>query len=419
MALRLTRLSAAGLSVTLLGAWTAARAWSRTQPPIAAPLVVTAAYTDRADTVRRDETLTHLFARHHIAGQELLAVLHAAPGLNPRRVAAGQVFEFRYVVGELAPHRVKTRVSDERVLRLRRAADGVWRGDVERVAWTPHQVRVTGTISSSVYQTIHALIPDSVLPPEEKSKLVFNLADEVFAWEVDFAIEIQEGDRFRFLLERLVSSEGEVRYGRLLAAHLETRGTVRTAYVLSDQAGRNSYYDVAGRSLRRAFKRSPVSYRVTSRFSLGRFHPILRRYRAHLGIDFRAPYGTPVEATGEGTVLRAGRRGGYGLMVGLRHVRGIETRYAHLSRLATGIRAGARVEQGEVIGYSGTSGLSTAPHVHYEFLKNGKQINPSPADVGQGAPVPESRREEFEAIRYHYDRLLRAASVPVLAIGSN
>lgn len=419
MPLRFTRLGTAGTVLGLLGAWTAARAWSRTQLPVAAPLVVTAAYVDRADMVRRGETLTHVFGRQGIAGPELLAVLGAATGLNPRRVAAGQIFEFRYAVGEPAPLRVKTRLSDQRVLWLRRGAGGGWRGDVERVVWTPHQVRVIGTINSSVYQTIHALIPDSVLPPEEKSKLVFNLADEVFAWEIDFAVEIREGDRFRFLVERLVSSEGEVRYGRLLAAHLATRGTERTAYVLSDAAGRNAYYDAGGRSLRRAFKRSPVSYRVTSRFSFGRFHPILRRYRAHLGTDFRAPYGTPVEATGEGTVVRAGRWGGYGLVVAIRHLRGIETRYAHLSRIGNRIQPGVRVDQGEMIGYSGNSGLSAAPHVHYEFLKNGKQINPSPADAGQGAPVPEARREAFEATRYHYDRLLRAASVPVLAIGSS
>lgn len=417
MPFRLTRFRAAGLACSLLVAWTAARAWSRTQLPMAAPLVVTAAYVDRADTMRRDETLTHVFGRQGIAGPELLAVLRAATGLNPRRVVAGQVFEFRYAVGDPAPVRVRTRLSDERVLWLRRGADGAWRGDLERVVWTPERMRVAGSINSSVYQTIHALIPDSVLGAEERSRLVFHLADDVFAWEVDFAVEIREGDRFRFLLERLVSSEGEVRFGRLLAAHLETGGREQTAYVMSDAAGRNTYYDSTGQSLKRAFKKSPVSYRATSRFSRSRFHPILRRYRAHLGTDYRAPYGTPVEATGEGTVLRASRWGGYGLVVAIRHIRGIETRYAHLSRIPPRVHPGVRVDQSEIIGYSGNSGLSTAPHVHYEFLKNGRQINPGPADVGIGAPVPESRREEFAALRYHYNRLLRAPSVPVMAIG--
>lgn len=418
MILRLIKLKPAGLAVAAVGVWTAAWAWSRSQLPVAAPLVVTSAYTERADTLRRDETLTHLFARHNIVGADLLGALAAAPGLNPRRVAAGQIFEFRYGAGAPLPNRVRTRIGDERVLWLRRAADGTWRGEAERIAWTPEPVRLTGAIRSSVYQTIHDLIPDSILPPEEKARLVFYLADEVFAWEVDFAVEIREGDEFRLLFERLRSSEGELRFGRLLAAHLETGGRERTAYVLSDEAGRNAYYDAKGQSLRRAFRKSPVSYRVTSRFSFGRFHPILRRYRAHLGTDFRAPFGTPVHATGDGTVTRAGRWGGYGLMVSIRHVKGIETRYAHLSRLAAGIAPGVRVEQGQVIGRSGSSGLSTAPHVHYEFLKNGRQIDPTAGDVGEGAPVPESRRQEFEAVRYHYDRLLRAPVVPVLAIGS-
>ena len=189
--------------------------------------------------------------------------------------------------------------------------------------------------------------------------------------------------------------------------------------MLSGPNGGNEYYDADGRSLKRAFKLAPVPYRITSRFSLSRFHPILGIWRAHLGNDYHAPIGTPVEATGDGVVRRADRWDGYGLMAAIRHPHGIETRYAHLSRLAQGIHPGAAVTQGEVIGYSGMSGLATAPHVHYEFLKNGRHENPSRADLGDGTPVPAARRAEFATVRDHFEHLLEAAKPPVLALGPN
>ncbi|HXV86109.1 MAG TPA: M23 family metallopeptidase, partial [Gemmatimonadales bacterium] len=331
----------------------------------------------------------------------------AAPGFNPRRLRVGQTFEFRYVRGGAIPERVRARLDDDRILWLRRAGTTAWSGAWEEVAWTPEPIRVGGAIVTSLYDALRAAVPDTVLPPGETDRLTYDLADNVFAWEVDFQTEVIPGDTFQLLFERLVSSENDVRYGRLVAATLQTRRTLRTAYVLSDGEGRNSYYDAGGRSLRRAFKRAPVPYRVTSRFSYSRFHPVLREYRAHLGTDYRAPVGTRVEATGDGAVTRAGRWGGYGIMVAIRHAKAIETRYAHLSRVAPGIRPGVRVRQGETIGYSGVTGLATAPHVHYEFLQNGRHKNPRSADVGNGDPVPAVRRAEFEALRYRYDRVMQ------------
>jgi murein DD-endopeptidase MepM/ murein hydrolase activator NlpD len=380
--------------------------------------VVTVSYEDRSDTLRRNETLSQLFARHGIAGPQLSGLLDAASGLRPRKVPAGQVFEFRYAAGEQLPRRVKTRVGDEAILKLYREDDGSWRGEREAITWTLEKVRISGAVSSSLYRTLLALIPDTLLSAGQKAALVWDLSDGVFAWEIDFATELRKGDEFRILFERLQSSEGDVRYGRVLAAILEARGRRHAAYVMTDERGRNVYYDAEGKSLRRAFLRSPVRYRITSRFSNSRFHPILQQYRPHLGTDYRAPYGTPVEATGAGTVIQAGRWGGYGLMVAIRHPKNIETRYAHLSRLAPGIRAGVRVEQGQVIGYSGSSGLATAPHVHYEFLKNGRQINPRAEDLGDGTPVPEARRAEFESLKAYYDRWLSGDGAQIVAIES-
>ncbi|MBI2401689.1 MAG: M23 family metallopeptidase [Gemmatimonadetes bacterium] len=405
------------LALAAAGLWTALRAGEN--PPLAAPILVTAPFRDVADTLRRNETLSHLFRRHAIEGAELYAVLSAAPSLQPRRAPAGQVFEFRYRGREPQPVRVRTRLGAEAMLRLRRSPGAAWRGEVERINWSPVPVRAVGAVRSSIYQTLWDLIPDSVLSGAERDRMIYDLTDGVFGWQIDFTRDLAEGDRFQILFERLTSDLGEARYGRLLAARLDTRGRHHTAFVLSDDDGRNAYYDEQGRSLRRAFKLAPVSYRITSRYSSSRFHPILRTWRAHLGVDYRAPTGSPVDATADGTVIRAGRWGGYGIMVGIRHVNGIETRYAHLSRIARGVRPGVRVAQGDVIGYAGMTGLASAPHVHYEFLKYGQHRNPRPADLGDGTPVPAARMAEFEAARYHYGRLLNHPTPRILALGPN
>lgn len=398
----------AGLAAALAaaGLLSGAAAWSRARTPVAKALTVTSPHAERVDTLHRRETLSHVFARRGIAGAELQAALHVAHGLDPRRIRAGQVFEFRYASATPIPDRVRARLSDDRILWLRRGASGTWRADWETITWSPAAIRVRGAIASSLYEALRAAVADTIMPPAETDRLTYDLADNVFAWEIDFQTDVISGDTFQLLFERLVSSEGDVRYGRLVAAALGTRGTARTAYVMSDAEGRNAYYDAAGWSLRRAFKRAPVPYRITSRFSHSRMHPVLRQYRAHLGTDYRAPIGTRVEATGDGAVTRAGRWGGYGIMVSIRHPKAIETRYAHLSRVASGIRPGVRVRQGQIIGYAGLTGLATAPHVHYEFLQNGRQKNPRSVDVGNGDPVPAARRAEFDALRYRYDRLL-------------
>ena len=384
---------------------------------MAPAILVTAPFHETADTVRRNETLAVVLGRHGIRGPTLYRMLAAAPDHKPRRVPAGQVFEFRYDGTGTQPARVRTRLSPDTVLWLRRDVGGRWREEIERVLWTPEPIRIVGTVHGSLYETLSAIIPDSVLPRAERDRMIYNLADDVFGWEIDFARDVMEGDHFAILFERLVSARGEARYGRLLAAHLEARGEEHTAYVLTAADGSNAYYDAQGRSLRRAFKLAPVPYRITSRFSLSRFHPILGIWRPHLGNDYHAPIGTPVEATGDGVIRRASRWGGYGLMVDIRHPHGIETRYAHLSRLATGIRPGVAVKQGEVIGYSGMSGLATAPHVHYEFLKDGRQEDPSHVNLGSGTPVPAAQLAEFTAVRDRFEHLLDATSPPVLALG--
>jgi murein DD-endopeptidase MepM/ murein hydrolase activator NlpD len=383
--------------------------------PVAAPIVVSRAYIETADTVRRNETLSELFARQQILGRDLLAVLSAMPGLNPRRVQPRKVFEFRYAVGEETPEWIRVRVNDSTYLTAERDSAG-WTGARETISWTVDRERVVGQVRSSLYETVDALIPDSIMRVGERDKLIEDLADGVYAWQIDFTRDLRAGDRFVVLYERLVSALGETRYGRVLAASIETAGNENTAYVLPDDEGRNAYYDADGRSLRRAFKMYPVRFRrISSGFSRSRRHPVLNTTRAHLGTDFAADPGTPIYATADGTVLRAGRWGGYGIVVTIRHARGIETRYAHMQGLARGVRPGIRVRQDQLIGFVGMTGVANGPHVHYEFLKNGRHINPRRADLGDGEPVPQNRRDEFDAVRSAYDRILGRRPPPSVA----
>ncbi len=398
-----------GALVLGAGSWAVGRASSTPSLPVAEPIVVTDAFEERVDAVGRNETLSQVFARHGIMGAELLEVVRLLE-LNPRRVRPGQAFGFRYPLGEPRPDRIRVRAAHDRMVRLEWGENG-WAAETEAIHWDVAVERVVGVIRTSLNDAVHKLVPADILPAAARSQFIWDLADGVYAWQVDFTRDLHPGDRFDIVYERLLSSLGEVRYGRVLAASLDTRGRPNYAYVLTDAQGRNAYYDEGGRSLRRAFKMYPVQFRrISSGFTNRRFHPILRVHRPHLGVDYAAPTGTRVEATGDGVVIHAGRDGGYGTMVAIRHVRGIETRYAHLSRLAPGIRPGVRITQGQYIGDVGMTGLATAPHVHYEFIKNGRHINPRAADLGDGEPVPRARQGEFEEVRAYFDRVF--ARVP-------
>jgi murein DD-endopeptidase MepM/ murein hydrolase activator NlpD len=406
--------------VAALVAWRAASAGLAQEIPIGEPIVVTKAYTQRTDRLRRNETLTHMFARHNVEGLELLQLVAAARphGLDPRRVTTTQRFEFRYVVGDVTPNRVRTRIDDDAFLQLDRDTLGGWSSVVDAIEWDVVQERVSGTIGSSLNDAIHAAIADSILPYGQRDRLIWNVAEDVYGWVIDFYRDLRDGDRFSLVYERLTSTAGDVRYGRLLAANIETIGRANTAYVVPDEDNRNVYYDAERRSLRRAFMRYPVQFRRISGGFGRRFHPILQRYRAHLGTDYAADPGTPIYATADGTVGRAGRWGGYGTVVTIEHAKSIETRYAHMVRVASGIRPGARVIQGQIIGYVGMTGLATGYHVHYEFLKNGRHVDSRSVDMGDGEPVPEELLDLFEATRAAYDRLLNFGADRGVVAGS-
>ena len=234
----------------------------------------------------------------------------------------------------------------------------------------------------------------------ERPDLAIALAG-IFGGEIDFNTELQPGDRFRLLVEKTLRDRRVVRYGPVLAAEIRNGPRVLTAVRFEAAGQRAGYFDAAGRSLKRFFLRSPLRFepQITSRFSTARFHPVLHEMRAHLGIDYRAPVGAPVVSVASGVVLAAGWAGGGGRTVGIRHAGGYETYYLHLSAITT--RAGAHVEQGQIIGRVGQSGLATGPHLDYRIKKNGAWVNPvaEHRKVPPGEPIPEDQMTAYSEAR--------------------
>ncbi len=230
-------------------------------------------------------------------------------------------------------------------------------------------------------------------------KLILELA-ELFAWDIDFALDIQPGDSFRVLYEEKHIDGEKVGTGHILAALFKNQGKEYSAFRYTTSEGKTSYYTADGKSHRKAFLRTPVKFsHISSHFNLSRQHPVLHRIRAHKGVDYAAPSGTPVKATGEGRVVFAGRRGGYGNVIELQHgPQGqYTTVYAHLSGFSRGLQVGASIGQGQTIGFVGSTGLATGPHLHYEFRIQGIHHNPVTVALPHANPLSSGEKPRFLA----------------------
>jgi len=251
------------------------------------------------------------------------------------------------------------------------------------------EIMKSGEIRSSLFAaTDVAGIPDSIAT---------QMAD-IFSGEIDFHRDLRKGDRFTVVYEMVMHQGQPLRPGRLLAAEFINQQRVLRAIWFQDAGTKGGYYTPEGKNLRKAFLRSPLEFsRVTSGFSM-RFHPILKQWRRHTGIDYGAPSGTRVRATGNGSVAFAGQQSGYGNVVVLRHSGGMTTWYAHLRGFAKGLRVGSRVEQGDTIGYVGQTGWATGPHLHYEFRVNNAHRNPLTLALPAADPIPAGRLGAFHTV---------------------
>ena len=251
-----------------------------------------------------------------------------------------------------------------------------------------HLIMVRGRINSSIYETM--------LKMGETPELVYNFAD-IFAWEIDFFTETQQGDTLEVLVEKELADGRIVGYPAILYVRYKGYVGDYSGVYFDDPTGYDDYYNMKGESLRKSLLKSPLRYsRISSHFSANRLHPILRIYRPHHGMDYVAPAGTPVSSIGQGRVTFAGTKGGYGRLVEIRHPNGYKTRYGHLSKIAGGVIVGKHVSMGELIGYVGRSGLATGPHLHFEFYVNNSPINPLKIKIPRAPSVKNEYRELFE-----------------------
>jgi murein DD-endopeptidase MepM/ murein hydrolase activator NlpD len=348
--------------------------------------------------LRSGETLSGLLTRASIVGSDLATMLRAvnkhkrARGLEP-----GTEVTVRRLVGQSAARSMELQFDADTTIRMARGDSG-WATTLVLTPTILDTLVAAGLITAgkSLYESV-AYDPSLTLPPEDRVPLVYDLA-EIYAYRLDFTHDVRPGDRYTLVYEREVRPDGSARHRRILAARIDLGGKRHDA-VLFQAHGITGYYDLEGKSMRSGFKLYPVNFkRITSDFSTRRYHPILGIYRAHLGTDFGAARGTPVTVTGDGTVSFAGRDGGYGNVVVVRHAGGYSTRYAHLSRFGGGVRPGKRVRMDDVVGYVGATGLATAPHLHYELRLNGRAINLRKWKRPSAPALPADDRDKYFAL---------------------
>lgn len=308
-----------------------------------------------------------------------------AARLDPRRLRPGTAFEGACSPGG-ALEELRVTLDPLHELRLVREDGGIRCEQHER----PLEAEVM-TLEGTIQSSLFAAVEDAGADPD----LAVRVA-EIFQWDIDFLRDLRRGDQF-VVLASAERVDGEFyRWGTIYAARFVNGQRTLDAFVYPDDEGRLGYYDGQGNPLRKQFLRSPLRFsRVTSRFTMRRYHPVLHRTMPHYGVDYGAPVGTPVMATADGVVTLAGTNGGAGRMVTLRHPNGYETSYLHLSRYGPGVRGGARVEQGQVVGYVGSSGLSTGPHLDYRVKMNGRWVNPLTLASPPAKPLDDTRQSRF------------------------
>ncbi|HEX6964723.1 MAG TPA: M23 family metallopeptidase [Gemmatimonadaceae bacterium] len=364
-------------------------------PPVAEQ-PAQAVWHEQSDTLHEGETLSALLSRSGMESGMIGRVLRAAVGLDARRARAGMPITVRTRTDDSIPSEIVFKLAVDRVLHVERTDSG-WSSTEVRLPWTTDTVAVAGTITSNLYDAIDSAAP--TLPSGARSELAWSLAD-IYEYRVDMSRDLQQGDSFRALFVRQVGPGGIVRIGNILAARFTLSGETTEAIRFATSDSHAEYYDQNGKSLRAAFLRVPLEFRRISSGFGRRFHPILKRWREHDGIDYAASMGTPVRAIGDGVVIFAGRKGGYGNAIDIRHPNGFISRYGHMRAFARGITRGKRVSIGQTIGYVGMTGLATGPHLHFEIIVNGVPRDPRLALKREvGIPLPASQRARFADAR--------------------
>jgi len=356
-------------------------------PAFHAPLQLPPEYAQLTLTVRRDDTLDALFRRNKLDLGHLAMIVQlpeAAPHL--KKLIPGDEIVIDHDAGSL--RRLYRELDLTSALQVSRVESGFTAEIIDRPVEYRRKLAY-GRIDSSLFQSA----ADAGLP----DRLIMNLAG-IFAWDVDFVLDIRRGDEYYILFEEIYQDGQYVSDGDIVAAEFDNDGRNHQAVRFVDGSGRADYYTPEGLSVRKAFVRAPVDFsRISSSFNPRRKHPILNTIRAHRGVDYSAPSGTPIKAAGDGKVIFRGAKGGYGNAIIVQHGGNITTLYAHMSRFDKSSRIGRRIAQGQTIGYVGKTGLATAAHLHYEYRLNGVHRNPRTVKLPQADPIKAEYRADFLA----------------------
>ena len=341
----------------------------------------------QVDQVRRDDTLSSLLDRINIHNPEAIAFLRQAP---EARAFTTQLRPGHTLLTKTTPQgellELQFQIDVNHALVVKKSADGYQAQEMPLTLENRVLVKSSEIHSSLFAATDEADIPDQI---------AIQLAN-IFSSEIDFNLDLRKGDRFTVIYEASFSNGELIKTGRVLSTEFVNQGKALSAVLYRDPNGRENYYTPEGRSLQKAFLRSPLEFsRISSGFSLARFHPLLKTWRAHKGVDYAAPIGTRVKAVADATVTFVGTQGGYGNVVILQHANGISTVYGHLSRFAPGLRKGQKIAQGEAVGFVGMTGLATGPHLHYEFRVHGEHRDPLKVALPTSVPLPAELRADF------------------------
>lgn len=352
-----------------------------------------------SSTIEYGDTLFSIFTENGLRTEDLFAMKSAAASIHPlKALRPGKSYSI--VLDEQnCINSFTYGIDDATILKIERV-ENEFQAHKYNIPYETRILTISGTIEDNLISAVGT--------ERENYLLALQVAD-ILAWDIDFNTGLRTGDTFRIVTEGLYLNGDFKKYGKILAVEFINNNQVYRAF-LFEHGDKADYYDSQGNSLRKAFLKAPLSFRrISSHFSKRRFHPVLKIYRPHHGIDYTAPTGTPVSTVGDGKITFAGRKGAYGNLIIITHNNGYQTYYGHLSRFAKGIHRGKRVKQGDLVGYVGATGLATGPHLHYEMRQGKAPINPFRVKNVAGEPVPKKQRAEFKKQSLTLDKIFAAA----------
>ncbi len=357
--------------------------------------------------IEKGETLYHIFKKHQLNFKDFFKLKEASANIHRlRNLSPGQPYKI-ILDNNFGINSFTYWIDGDNILHITRTETG-FSANKETIEYEKRILYLRGIIKDNLITSIGG---------NENLIVALQLSD-IFSWDIDFNTDLREGDEFIVIVEGLYLDGNFKKYGDILAAELINNGEAYHAYRF-EQNGKPDYYDENGKSLRRAFLKTPLSFRrISSYFSKKRFHPILRIYRPHYGLDYLARHGTPVSSVGDGTVLFSGYKGQYGNLVIIRHFNGWKTYYGHLSKIGKNMRKGKKVYQGQVIGYVGATGLATGPHLHYEIRLNNKPVNLLTLKMPRGESISKTFLSEFRIVKNKNDMYIAYVKNTMVAMSN-